>query len=109
MAAGRPVRVPLERATSAEMLACGQASTPALRLLRRHAARTMTVQEATLIESPNLLRAYGDPATTPSGAAGLAGLVNALRSGRTASDFNLTAASRVQILITEADIEGDMP
>jgi len=47
MAAGRPVRVPLERATSAEMLACGQASTPALQLLRRHAARTMTVQEAT--------------------------------------------------------------
>ena len=109
IAAGRPVRVPLERATSAEMLACGQASTPALQLLRRHAARTMTVQEATLIESPSLLRAYGGPATTPSGAAGLAGLVNALRSGRTASDFNLTAASRVLILITEADIEGDMP
>jgi diaminopropionate ammonia-lyase len=106
---GRPVRVPLEHATSAHMLACGQASAPALRLLRRHAARSVTVQEATLTEAPKLLREHGGPATTPSGAAGLAGLIDALSNERTISDFNLGATSRILILITEADNEGDVP
>jgi diaminopropionate ammonia-lyase len=109
MAEGRPVRISLERATSAAMLACGQASAPALKLLRRHAARSMTVQEATLIEAPSLLREHGGPATTPSGAAGLAGLVDAVGNVQAASDLNLVATSRVLILITETDIEGDLP
>jgi diaminopropionate ammonia-lyase len=106
---GRPVRVPLKHATSAHMLACGQASAPALKLLRRHAARSMTVQETTLMEAPTLLRQHGGPATTSSGAAGLAGLIEALSNDRAISNFNLSATSRIQILITEADNEGDVP
>jgi diaminopropionate ammonia-lyase len=91
--------------TAAEMLSCGEASAPAMKVLRRHGARVVTVSEDALVETPHLLRQHGGPATTPSGAAGLAGLVKILSDGSAAS-FGLTAGSRVLILVTETDLSG---
>lgn len=97
LAAHRPVRIAGDLATAAEMLSCGVASAPAMAALRRHGARAVTVSEAELAAAPGLLRAHGGPATTPSGAAGLAGLAPA----------GLDPASRVLIVVTEADLTGD--
>jgi len=74
-----------------------------MKVLRRHRARVVTVSEDALIEAPRLLRDHGGPATTPSGAAGLAGLVKILSDG---SSFGLAATSRILILVTEADLGG---
>jgi diaminopropionate ammonia-lyase len=104
---GGPVRVSGILFTSAEMLACGKASTPAAAVLRRHGARFVAVSEAALAEAPGLLRRHGGPGTTPSGAAGLAGLISVLGEGAIASEFGFDAASRVLILITEAACDGE--
>jgi diaminopropionate ammonia-lyase len=85
----------------AEMLSCGEASAPALAVLRRHGALAMTVPEAELDAAPAILREAGGPATTPSGATGLAGLLQAAAS----HSFGLNADSRVLILVTEAALE----
>jgi diaminopropionate ammonia-lyase len=101
LAAGRAVRVPGALETTAEMLSCGEASAPALAVLRRHGAVAMTVPEAELDAAPAILREAGGPATTPSGATGLAGLLQAAAS----HSFGLNADSRVLILVTEAALE----
>lgn len=106
MAAKRPVRVPGHLATAAEMLSCGEASAPAMEILSRHGAGVVTVSEAALAVAPRVLREQGGPDTTPSGAAGLAGLTRTLAEGLAAS-FGLDAASRVLLLVTESDLEGD--
>ena len=105
MAKNRLVRVPGELGTLAEMLACGEASAPAMAVLRRHGARAVTVSEEELGDATRLLREHGGPATTPSGAAGLAGLVSLLGRGPN-SGFGLDNTSRILILVTEADLEG---
>ena len=106
LAENRVVRVPGDLETSAGMLSCGEASAPAMAVLRRHGACGVTVSEPALAEAPRLLREQGGPATTPSGAAGLAGLMSLLAEG-SAARFGLDAASRVLILVTEADLEGE--
>jgi diaminopropionate ammonia-lyase len=102
LAAGRPVPVggPLE--TAADMLSCGEASAPALAVLRRHGADALAVSEAGLLAAPGFLQAHGGPATTPSGAAGLAGLRAALADPALARRAALGPESRVLLLITEA-------
>jgi diaminopropionate ammonia-lyase len=107
LAQGAAVRVHGDLATSAEMLACGKASTPAVDVLRRHSARAVVVSEVALAQALCLLRRLGGPGTTPSGAAGLAGLVSVLDDGKVAAGFGLDAASRVLILITEGAVEGE--
>jgi diaminopropionate ammonia-lyase len=104
LAQDRPVRVPGELETAAEMLACGEASAPALAALQRHGARAMTVPESALGEATRLLRELGGPATTASGAAGLAALMRLMPRGATPG-FGLDASSRVLILVTEADLD----
>jgi diaminopropionate ammonia-lyase len=104
LAAGRPVRVTGELETAAEMLSCGEASTPALAVLFRHDVRAVTISKATLIAAPRLLRDEAGPSTTPSGAAGLAGLIAVLADPTTAAEFGLEAESRVLFLITEAEL-----
>ena len=100
LAQSQPVRIPGDLETAAEMLSCGVASAPAMAALRRHRARAMTVSEAELEATPRLLRAHGGPATTPSGAAGLAGLAGS-------GGLGLDPASRVLIIVTEADLPED--
>jgi diaminopropionate ammonia-lyase len=104
LAANRPVRLDGDLQTSAEMLSCGEASAPALAVLRRHDARAVTVSEAGLAAAPRILREAGGPATTPSGAAGLAGLVAAMGDPRVAATVGLEPSSRVLIVVTEAEL-----
>ena len=59
LAAGGPVRLTGDLETSAEMLSCGEASAPALAVLRRHAARAVAMPETGLMEAPGVLRAGG--------------------------------------------------
>lgn len=103
-AAGRPVEVGGALETAAEMLSCGEASGPALRLLRGMAADALPVPEAALHAAPAFLAAYGGPETTPSGAAGLAGVRQALADEATRSSLALSPASRVLLVITEAPV-----
>lgn len=102
LAAGRPVPVPGALDTAAEMLSCGEASAPALAVLLRHGAAAVAVPETRLGEAPAVLRDHGGPATTPSGAAGLAGLRHALADPALARALDLGPASRVLLLVTEA-------
>jgi diaminopropionate ammonia-lyase len=101
--AGRIVRLAGDLHSSAEMLSCGEASAPAMAILRRHDAGATTVTEAELADAPEMLRQFGGPASTPSGAASLAGLIHLMQSGEGAA-FGLDATSRVLLPITEADI-----
>lgn len=108
LAENRPVRVPGDLETTAEMLSCGEASAPAIDLLRPCGARVVTVTEAALDDAGRVLRACGGPDTTASGAAGLAGLASLMVAGN-AADFGLGPTSRVLILVTEAEIkDGDI-
>lgn len=100
LASGRVVSVAGSLETTAEMLSCGEASTPALAVLQQHKVQAILVPETILDEAPALLRSCGGPRTTPSGSAGLAGAI-VLGAGGAA----LAADARVLILVTEMDIE----
>jgi diaminopropionate ammonia-lyase len=67
----------------------------------------VTVPETGLTKAPRVLRAEGGPTTTPSGAAGLAGVIAALADDAIAARLNLSPDSRILILITEADLEDE--
>jgi len=99
----RVVRIEGDLHTAAEMLSCGEASAPAMEILRRRGASVMTVSEAELLEAPGLLLEGGGPATTPSGAAGFAGLCRAVR-GSAGGSFGLGRDSRVLLVISEGDL-----
>ena len=105
LAAGRPIRVTGDLHTSAEMLSCGDASAPALAVLMRHGARAVTVSEAGLLDAPRVLAANGGPATTPSGAAGLAGVIAALADPEHVRDLGIDRSSRILVLVTECALE----
>ncbi len=96
--AGKPVRIPGALKTVGDMLACGEASAPALEVLRG-AITAMTVSEAQLRAAPALLPAT--IATTPSGAAGLAGLQAVAESQALRERFGVTGQSRVLLVLTE--------
>ncbi|MGE7417278.1 pyridoxal-phosphate dependent enzyme [Methylobacterium tarhaniae] len=109
LAAGRPIRVPGDLHTAAEMLSCGEASAPALAVLRRHGARVATVTEAELMQAPQVLAEAGGPATTPSGAAGLAGALAVLADPVRAGALRLDRDSRLLVLVTEGALPGGDP
>ena len=102
LAARAIVTFPGALETSAEMLSCGEASAPALAILLRHRAEALAAPEAALRAAPGFLRAHGGPATTPSGAAGLAGLRLALADPALAERLGLDGESRVLLLATES-------
>ena len=101
--AGRPVRLDGDLHTCAEMLSCGLASAPALRILVQHDAQALLVSEEALERAGEVLRGAGGPSTTPSGAAGLAGLLTASRVAAIRTRFELASDSRVLIIATEGD------
>ncbi len=105
LAAGRPMRVAGDLQSTAEMLSCGEASAPALAVLRRAGARALTVSEDDLVEAPRVLAKSGGPATTPSGAAGLAGLMAALADPERAQELGLARSRRVVVLVTERALD----
>lgn len=102
------VRIPGKLETSAGMLACGEASAPALRQLRAAGAEAIGVSEAALDEAVAGLAAAGGPATTTSGATGLAGLMTAARSPELRTLFALSPESRVLTIVSETALE-DVP
>lgn len=102
--AGTPVRIRGDLRTSAEMLSCGMASAPALDVLLRHAARSIEVSEEQLRLTTNYLRASNAVETTPSGAAGLAGLLAAAARPELRADYELDGSSTVLLVISEGSI-----
>jgi diaminopropionate ammonia-lyase len=90
--------------TVAEMLACGEASAPALKVLMDLQVNAITVSEAQLIDAPVQLQTAGGPISTPSGATGFAGLVAALNEPFLVDKFNLNAHSRILLFATEGPI-----
>ncbi|MBL8268775.1 pyridoxal-phosphate dependent enzyme [Steroidobacter sp.] len=73
---GRATLLPGDLHTAAEMLACGVASSPALRILQKHAVSCVGVPDAELLKTVTELRHFGGPHTTASGAAGVAALLH---------------------------------
>jgi diaminopropionate ammonia-lyase len=104
LVAGRPVHIDGELHTSAEMLACGMASAPALEVLKRHDARPIVVTERDLHDGLDALRDGGGPATTVTGAAGLAGLMHVARRPELRRAHGLSGSSRVLLVITEGPL-----
>lgn len=102
--AGHVQRIPGELRTLGEMLSCGEASAPALKILLRHAATAITVGEAALADAVRTLALHDGPTTTPSGAAGLAGLLTALPGSPLARELAIDETSRVLLVVTEAPV-----
>ena len=96
-----PVQIEGTLETCADMLSCGAASAPALAILLRHAAHSIQVGEAALRDACPVLRNSGGPATTPSGAAGLAGLVAACDRAEKRRAIGLGKRSVVLLFVTE--------
>jgi len=107
LAEGYPVRIPGDLHTSAEMLSCGLASAPALRILQRHEARSILVGEDMLHLAVDVLREAGGPETTASGAAGLAGLLQVAAEPTLRAAHHLGPDSNVLLVATEAALAGD--
>lgn len=97
---GRTETIPGALATAAEMLSCGMASEPAVRRLRHHGAKSLIVDEARLHAAVAMLKAFGLD-TTASGAAGLAGLLDASQDPDIQSRLTLSEDSRVLLIVTE--------
>jgi len=100
---GRPVRLDSSLDTAASMLACGQASAPALAMLTRHAPTVMTVNDGQAIRATAVLARECGIRTTPSGAAGLAGLLSATRAS-IAESTGLGRHSEVLLIATECSL-----
>lgn len=106
LAEGRPTLVAGKLETSAEMLACGLASAPALEILLRHAAQSVLVAEEELAMAVRILREAGGPATTPSGACGLAGLLHVAVRPELRAAYGLNLDSKVLLVATEGAVAG---
>ena len=99
---GRVATIGGTLATSASMLSCGRASAPALRVLLRHRAEPLAVDEACLLDAVAQWRAFGDGTTTASGAAGLAGLLHVAADPARRRHHGLDADSVAVLVISEA-------
>jgi diaminopropionate ammonia-lyase len=104
LAVGKPELIAGDLQTSAEMLASGVASAPALRILQRHPVHAVLVPEAELKMAATGLRNAGGPASTPSGAAGLAGLLHSAARPDLRTAHQLEADSVVLLIATEGSL-----
>lgn len=100
LALGRAERIEGELETSAEMLSCGLVSEPALRRLFYHDAQSLLVDDSELLHADALLASLG-LASTPSGAAGLAGIHFAAADLSERDRLGLVAESRVMLVVSE--------
>ncbi|MCF7223575.1 pyridoxal-phosphate dependent enzyme [Marilutibacter chinensis] len=99
---GRLATVEGALATSASMLSCGRASAPALRILLRHRAGAIAVDEPRLSDAVAQWRKFGEGTTTTSGAAGLAGLLHVAAAPARRRRHGLDADSVAVLVISEA-------
>ncbi len=102
---GRPVKIAHGAPTVMAMLECYDPSPLALRVLYRAADAFLTAADSDAVEAMNRLArpVAGDPAIVAgeSGAAGLAGLLAALRNRDTRAALKLDGTSRVFLVNTE--------
>jgi diaminopropionate ammonia-lyase len=96
--------MPGNLSTSAEMLACGLASAPAVKALKSYGALAMTVSEDYLACATDYVRTNLQFATTPSGAAGIAGLMAAAADPTLRKSFALDEESVVCLVLSEGDL-----
>ncbi|MEN5115109.1 pyridoxal-phosphate dependent enzyme [Brevundimonas diminuta] len=106
LADGRPQKVEGGLTTQAEMLSCGLASAPALATLQRHGAQALLVDEAELLDAVDILRSTTGLQTTPSGVAGLAGLLASASIQNRRSKIDLDYKSRILLVVTEGRADG---
>jgi diaminopropionate ammonia-lyase len=104
LAVGQPTPIPGDLHTSAEMLSSGLASAAAVRILKRHDARSVLVSETELRAALEALRAGGGPDTTASGAAGFAGLLHVAARPELRARHQLDSSSVVLLVITEGPL-----
>jgi diaminopropionate ammonia-lyase len=98
---GEPTLIRGDLHTSASMLACGMASAPALRILQRHSVASVVVSDVQLRVAAAELRSAGGPATTESGATGLAGLLQVAARRELRSQHQLENDSVILLIATE--------
>lgn len=98
---GAPSRIAGDLRTDAEMLSCGVASAPALRVLQGHGAVAIAVDEDALTNAVACLHEHGGPRTSSSGAAGLAGLLQATANEQVRGALGLSTSSRILLIVTE--------
>jgi diaminopropionate ammonia-lyase len=103
---GHPQRLCGDLQTCAEMLSCGLASASALDILRPFRPISLLVTEEQLAAAPAGLIAAGGPATTPSGAAGLAGFLHAATRSAIPGTIRLNERSVVLLVATEGPPAG---
>jgi diaminopropionate ammonia-lyase len=101
LATTHPIRIDGDLHTTAEMLACGVASAPALRILRKHSVDCVLVSEPELKRATAALHEHGGPRTTASGACGLAGLLHVAASEPLRGAHHLMSESVVLLIATE--------
>jgi diaminopropionate ammonia-lyase len=100
----KAVQINGDLGTSADMLSCGLASTPALETLLRYSALALEVNELEIAEARQLLNQHPDISTTASGATGLAGLMKAVGDPALRRQFELDDSSCPIIFITEKNL-----
>lgn len=101
LAMTHPIRVQGDLHTAAEMLACGVASAPALRILKQYPVDSILVPEAELKLAATAMRSFGGPPTTASGACGLAGLLRVAARDSLRMQHRLTSDSVAILIATE--------
>lgn len=101
LAHGQAVQVPGDLHTVADMLSCGVASAPAVPVLRQYGAKAVTVDDALLRQAVDVLHAAHGPRATPSGAAGLAGLLHVAGRQDLREAHALQHDSHVLLIVTE--------
>lgn len=99
--AGHLLRLKGNLQTAAEMLSAGEASAPALQILCRLQAMAISVHEPLLNEAVELLHSAVQVRTTPSGAAGCAGLLASLPGTESARRLGIEDSSRILLIVTE--------
>lgn len=102
LAHGAPIRIDGTLETCADMLSCGVASAPALEILLRYETVSIQVAEDMLREACAVMGLMGGPSSTPSGAAGLAGLVAGCRNSWQRRRLGIDGTSVVLLFATEA-------
>lgn len=110
--AHRPVSAEGNLTTLMAGLACGEVSLLAWQILARGVDFAMTIDDEQAVSSMRVLAEgqHGDPGITSgeSGAAGLAGMLFALKQPDTARLLNLGPKSRILLFGTEGDTDPDL-
>lgn len=99
-----PIRVAGTLHTTAEMLACGVASAPALHILKRYTVDSILVPEAELKLGATSMRRFGGPHSTASGACGFAGLLRVAARDSLRTEHQLAPDSVVILIATELSL-----